>query len=103
MAAAMFGSAMNTDLTRQALPALWRFYERIDQVRVGQGNWLESLGWGPKETPSRIVLHRPGLTLRGYTGTAGHGPLILLVPAPIKRGYVPCPRQRRDRQNVSLA
>jgi poly[(R)-3-hydroxyalkanoate] polymerase subunit PhaC len=70
------------------LSALWRFYERTDRVRVGQGKWLESLGWGPEETPSRIVLQLPDLTLKGYAGAAGHGPLILLVPAPIKRSYI---------------
>lgn len=72
----------------QGVLALWRFYERMDRLRKGQGKWLESLGWGAQETPSRIVLQRPELVLKGYAGAAADGPPILLVPAPIKQAYI---------------
>ncbi|NHZ64507.1 PHA synthase subunit PhaC [Massilia genomosp. 1] len=49
---------------------------------------LELLGFGPRQTPSRIVFSAPGLRLRCYgAGTRRHPPL-LIVPAPIKRCYV---------------
>lgn len=66
----------------------WRYYERLDQLRTEQGAWLERLGWGPEETPARLVLRRPGLTLKGYAGACVEGPPVLLVPAPIKRAYL---------------
>lgn len=68
--------------------ALWHFYERLDRIRKGQGQWLERLGWGPVRTPSRVVLQQPGLILRGYAGAAAEGMPVLLVPAPIKRAYI---------------
>jgi len=70
------------------MPPAWLMYERMDRVRSRQGQWLDALGWGPRETPSRIVLRRPGLTLKGYASPAGKGPVLLVVPAPIKRAYI---------------
>lgn len=69
-------------------PPAWFMYERMDQVRLRQGHWLDIFGWGPRETPSRVVLRRPGLTLRSYAEAAGEGPILLMVPAPIKRAYI---------------
>lgn len=69
-------------------PPAWLLYERMDRVRLGQGRWLDSLGWGPQETPSRTVLERPGFNLKGYAEVGGDTPVILLVPAPIKRAYI---------------
>lgn len=71
-----------------SVPLSWLLYERMDRVRLGQGRWLDALGWGPLETPSRVVLRRPGLTLKGYNQDAGEGPVFLIVPAPIKRAYI---------------
>ncbi|WP_167231617.1 PHA synthase subunit PhaC [Massilia rubra] len=63
-------------------------FERIDRLRQRQGKALELLGFGPRETPSRVVFSAPGLRLRCYgTGTRRRPPL-LIVPAPIKRWYV---------------
>ncbi|WP_349617736.1 alpha/beta fold hydrolase [Azotobacter salinestris] len=63
-------------------------YGQIDQVRRLQGRWLDAVGLGPQETPSRVVLSTPAFTLKAY-GTAGQdGPLLLLLPAPIKRAYI---------------
>lgn len=68
--------------------ALWHFYERMDRFRAGQGRWLESLGWGPEQTPARAVLERPQLVLKAYAGAAVDAPPVLLVPAPIKHSYI---------------
>ncbi|MBS1191993.1 MAG: poly(3-hydroxybutyrate) synthase subunit [Rhodocyclaceae bacterium] len=72
----------------QGMPAPWRFYERMDRLRLRQGEWLDALGWGPRETPSRVLLRGPCLTLKGYPAAAADGPVVLLVPAPIKRAYI---------------
>lgn len=67
-------------------PSDW--FEQLDRSRQRQGNALDSVGLGPRESPSRVVFSAPGLALRCYgKGTANHPPL-LIVPAPIKRWYV---------------
>ncbi len=63
-------------------------FAEIDRLRRRQGELLDRLGWGPIETAHRDVLSRPGVELRGYgTGLEG-GPVLLIVPAPIKRAYI---------------
>ena len=71
-----------------ALAATWRCYERLDELRRRQGRWLDALGFGPQPSPSRVVLRQPGLTLKAYGAPDRTGPVILLVPAPIKRAYL---------------
>src|SRR5256885_714912 len=63
-------------------------YEQLDQVRRWQGQWLDRLGLGPIETPSRVVLSAPPLTLKAYGKGEHTGPTVLIVPAPIKRAYI---------------
>ncbi|TBW12884.1 alpha/beta fold hydrolase [Azotobacter chroococcum subsp. isscasi] len=63
-------------------------YGQLDQLRRLQGCWLETLGLGPQETPSRVVLSAPPFTLRAYGPADRAGPLLLLLPAPIKRAYI---------------
>jgi polyhydroxyalkanoate synthase len=65
----------------------WPVFEFIDGVRRAQGSWLDALGLGRIETPCRIVFSRPGVSLKAYGRGAG-GPVLLLVPAPIKRSYI---------------
>ena len=66
----------------------WALLEPIDRMRRWQGRVLDALGLGPIETPSRVVHSQPGVTLKVY-GTAGdNGPVVLLVPAPIKCAYI---------------
>jgi polyhydroxyalkanoate synthase len=79
---------MAKDPGGERIPQAWFLYERMDRVRTRQGDWLDALGWGPSETPFRVVLRRPGLTLKAYAGPIGDGPVILIVPAPIKRAYI---------------
>ena len=72
---------MAKDTGGNRTPPAWLLYERMDRVRTRQGEWLDALGWGPHETPFRVVLRRPGLTLKAYAGAAGDGPVLLIVPA----------------------
>jgi polyhydroxyalkanoate synthase len=58
-----------------------------DRLRRARARGLDRLGLGPVETPGRVVLERPGLRLRRYGGPAS-GPVLLIVPAPIKRHHI---------------
>lgn len=66
----------------------WTLFEQIDQLRRLQGKLLGGLGWGPSESPSRIVFTEPALTLRAYAGARTASPAVLIIPAPIKRAYI---------------
>src|SRR5437899_1334371 len=81
-------STIPSDLNWPQPGGRWTPMEQIDRFRLWHGRLLEELGWGPKESPSRIVFAKPTLTLRAYTEAGGTGPVVLLVPAPIKRAYL---------------
>jgi polyhydroxyalkanoate synthase len=51
---------------------------------------LDAVGLGPVLTPSRVVGEMQGARLRAYQRLepASRGPVLLIVPAPIKRAYV---------------
>lgn len=49
---------------------------------------LDTFGLGPVETPSRIVFSKPVFTLKAYGAMHCPGPVLLMVPAPIKRAYL---------------
>ena len=66
----------------------WALFEQLDRARRLQGAWLDAAGIGPMETPYHVVRRRPGVTLRRYSGAGASGPLVLIVPAPIKRPYI---------------
>jgi len=61
--------------------------EILDASRRRTGRALEAVGLGPRTTPSDVVEVAPGVRLRTYP-SAGEGPALLLVPAPIKRSYL---------------
>lgn len=63
------------------------WFEAIDHARCRRGAAMDRVGFGPNETPYRVVLERPGLRLRFYGGGNGQ-PVALLIPAPIKRHYI---------------
>ncbi|MBI2312715.1 MAG: alpha/beta hydrolase [Betaproteobacteria bacterium] len=63
------------------------YFEQMDRSRRLQGAMFDALGLGPVETPSRVVLSKPCVTLKAYGDNAA-GPAALLVPAPIKRAYI---------------
>jgi polyhydroxyalkanoate synthase subunit PhaC len=58
-----------------------------DMLRRRQGAFLDALGFGSVQIPSRIVLRLPGAGLRAYGGDPA-APALLIVPAPIKRAYI---------------
>jgi poly[(R)-3-hydroxyalkanoate] polymerase subunit PhaC len=45
-------------------------------------------GLGPVESTFRVAFREPGVTLRHYEGRKNSGPVVLIVPAPIKRSYI---------------
>jgi polyhydroxyalkanoate synthase len=61
--------------------------EVLDAARRRRGRVLESVGLGPRTTPSTVDEVAPGVRLRSYP-SAADGPPVLLVPAPIKRSYL---------------
>ncbi len=66
-------------------------YALVDEARRQAGRALDAAGLGPVETPSRAVVAMPGARLRAYQppgAPAAGGPVLLIVPAPIKRAYV---------------
>lgn len=66
----------------------WALFEQFDRMRRAQGRMLDAAGAGPRETPHRAVHRAPGVALRRYEGGSERGPLVLIVPAPIKRPYI---------------
>ena len=69
-------------------PMDWLVFEQLDLVRRAQGRLFDAAGLGPLETPYREIHREPGVTLRRYGSGAESGPLVLIVPAPIKRPYI---------------
>lgn len=70
---------------------IWRsrgLYWQRDHARRWQGKLLDTIGFSPIETPSRVVLAERGMTLRAYGDPDGTAPALLIVPAPIKRPYI---------------
>lgn len=62
--------------------------EAMDRQRRRQGEALEAAGYGPVETPYRVVHAERGVTLRRYGDPASPSddrPALVIVPAPIKR------------------
>ena len=66
----------------------WGRFERLDEVRRFQGAILDAAGLGPVETPWRPVHREAGVILRQYASGESDGPLVFIVPAPIKRCYI---------------
>jgi polyhydroxyalkanoate synthase len=66
----------------------WTLFENLDRLRRQQGALLDALGLGPVEAPYREVFRAPGVSLRRYGSGEESGPLVLIVPAPIKRPYI---------------
>ncbi len=70
-----------SDYQRSGLP-----FHVIDEFRRRQGLALDLLGAGPIVTPGRILLRKTGIALKGYIDK--NGPVLLLVPAPVKSSYI---------------
>ena len=63
-----------------------RALRQLDRVRQSRGQMLDQFGYGPRETPHTVLHAEAGLSVRKYG--EGAGPAVLLVPAPIKKGYI---------------
>ncbi len=66
----------------------WAIYKQMDGIRRAQGRLFDLLGFGPAETPYRVVFQRAGVTLRAYGADDETLPVLLIVPATIKRAYI---------------
>jgi polyhydroxyalkanoate synthase len=62
-------------------------FAMMDRLRRAQGDALDALGLGPQECAFQPVSSGPHWRLRAYGGPKA-APLIIMVPAPIKRPYV---------------
>jgi polyhydroxyalkanoate synthase subunit PhaC len=58
-----------------------------DEFRRTAGMFLDLIGLGPVQTPSRIAGHQRGFQLKAYQ-EPGYAPALLIIPAPIKRAYI---------------
>ena len=63
-------------------------FEHMDDIRRRQGDMFDAAGFGPRETPYRVIHAEAGIRLRRYESAADKGPALLIVPAPIKRTYI---------------
>ena len=63
-------------------------YRRMDRYRLAQRDMLDLAGFGPQESPYTILYSEPGLNVRRYGKPGNDGPVLLVVPAPIKRPYI---------------
>jgi len=59
----------------------------IDRLHQAQGDALDVLGLGPRECAFQVISSGPNWRLRAYGGLDA-APLLLMVPAPIKRPYI---------------
>ena len=67
--------------------ALGPFFAALDAARRAQGGGLGALGYGPDEARYDIAAEGALWRLRRYGGSKD-GPVVLIVPAPIKRPYI---------------
>jgi polyhydroxyalkanoate synthase len=58
-----------------------------DKLRRAHGDALDVLGLGPRECPFQLISSGRHWRLRAYGGPDA-APLVLMVPAPIKRPYI---------------
>lgn len=61
----------------------------LDDARRQFGYALDAAGLGPVEASFRVVAEWPAARLRAYHPRVGRtGPVLLILPAPIKRAYI---------------
>ena len=66
----------------------WAIFKQLDRLRRAQGMFLDAVGVGPAQAPYRETFNAAGVSLRCYGSGVEGGPLVLIVPAPIKRPYI---------------
>lgn len=60
----------------------------LDDARRSAGRMLDAVGLGPHTSSCRIHDPAAGVRLREFSPDTATGPVVLLVPAPIKRWYI---------------
>lgn len=68
-------------------PVGW-WFESLDEMRRRTGRMLDRLNLGRQETGFEVVFSRPAVRLRAYGTSRKGSPVLLIVPAPIKRPYI---------------
>src|SRR5689334_19816392 len=64
----------------------WR---QADRLRRSYGDWLDAAGYGPREHPWTAIASSAACHIRRYDAAPRRRALaVLVVPAPIKRGYI---------------
>jgi len=63
-------------------------FSLIDEARRQRGLALDAAGFGPIETPYRVLADEPSARLRAYHEADAGGSTLVIVPAPIKRAYI---------------
>lgn len=66
----------------------WLLFEQLDRLRHLQGSLLDAAGLRPAEAPYQEIHREAGVALRRYGSGRESGPLVLIIPAPIKRPYI---------------
>ncbi len=63
-------------------------FESMDYLRRFQGQVMDQMGFGPRETPYAIIEENPFSRLRCYAEGRPGAAALLIVPAPIKAPYI---------------
>jgi len=84
---ATMSSLLRERVAAESLVSLYPLYRQLDEQRRCQGRLLDAFGFAPCEQAGRTLLRQSGMELKAYDG-AQDGPVVLLVPAPIKRAYL---------------
>ncbi|MBE9167286.1 alpha/beta fold hydrolase [Pleurocapsales cyanobacterium LEGE 06147] len=61
---------------------------QLDRSRQWLAHQLDEFGLGAIETPFQVIFSEPGVELRFYGVERGSGPIVLIVPAPIKSASI---------------
>ncbi len=69
-------------------PAVRWWFESLDEMRRHAGRALDRINLGRQETGFEVVFSRPAVRLRVYGKSRKGSPVLLIVPAPIKRPYI---------------
>ncbi len=70
------------------MPGNFYAFQYMDRIRADWGRTMDLIGMGPRQTPYRTVAAKAGMRLRAYGDDRSKGPVLLIVPAPIKRPYI---------------
>lgn len=62
-------------------------FARRDLERRETAQQMRRMGWCAQESPFEVIFSSPGVRVRAYGG-APDGPVLLIIPAPIKRCYI---------------